>query len=51
VLFSNTEVRWDGREIQHVPEMKHVLLVKFLSKISKVCDQVDVEGELVVYLS
>jgi hypothetical protein len=47
VLFSNTEVEWDGQDIQHVQEMTHVLHVKFLSKISTVRDQakhLDVEG-------
>jgi len=47
VLFSNTEVGWDGRNIQHVQEMKHLLHITFLSKVSTVSDQaehLDVEG-------
>jgi hypothetical protein len=34
MLFSNTEVVWDGQDIQHVQEIKHLLHVKVLSKIT-----------------
>jgi hypothetical protein len=49
MVFSNTEVGWDGRDIKHVQETRHVLHAKFLAKISTLSDQVlvehlDVEG-------